>query len=125
LDCLTGYLSIVELLINTQRSGIWNIGPRFTDYKPVNEIVNHFTSNWPNKIKKSLQPTHYHETNFLTLDSSKIMKESGWRNFLDFEKSLLWTSNWYNKTMNLGISPLDATMEDISLYNQLINFDNC
>lgn len=124
LDCLTGYLSIVDLMIKTQRSGIWNIGPRLTDYKPVNEIVNYFISNWPNKLSKSLQPTKYQETNFLTLDSSKIMKESGWRNVLDFEKSLLWTSNWYNKTINLGIAPLDASMEDISLYTQLFDVDN-
>ena len=97
LDCLNGYLKLIDEQIVNQIYGEWNFGPDISDKFSVSDLAIEFGnaigldgSKW--ELDKSLNP---HESNYLLLDSSKARGALDWRDKLPFNAAVKWTADWY------------------------------
>jgi CDP-glucose 4,6-dehydratase len=113
LDCLNGYLTLVDALIDGKGEGVWNFGPSENQIKTVADVSELSSDIWDMKIKweedTSSQP---HEAGLLLLNSEKARIELGWYDKLAFEDSVRWTMNWYKKVHN-GKDSLQESLENI------------
>jgi CDP-glucose 4,6-dehydratase len=113
LDCLNGYLMLVDAVIQDKAAGAWNFGPDENQSKTVADVANiaggvwGVEKNWENDLGN-----HPHEASMLTLNSDKARAELGWSDRLSFEESVKWTINWY-KNVNAGVDPLEETLKNI------------
>ena len=105
LDCLNGYMKLVDYMISDGISGEWNFGPDLTEKYEVLDLVKAFAKVWGVQesdsawtIEETEQP---HEAGYLLLDSSKSRNVLGWSDKLSFQQNVDWTSNWYQ---SVGIS---------------------
>jgi CDP-glucose 4,6-dehydratase len=113
LDCLNGYLMLVDELIKNNTDGAWNFGPEDNQAKTVADVANIAGAVWG--VKKSWESDprdHPHEASMLMLNSNKARTELGWSDKLMFEQSVEWTINWY-KNVNAGSDPLEETLKNI------------
>ena len=97
LDCLNGYLILVDSMIKNSTAGEWNFGPNHLEKHSVSDVIEKFatfsqvsSSAW--LLDEGENPK---ESNFLLLDSSKARTELGWQDFLTFESAVEWTALWY------------------------------
>jgi CDP-glucose 4,6-dehydratase len=97
LDCLNGYLILVDSMIENATNGEWNFGPNHLERHSVSDVIKKFaavsrvsTSAWD--LDEAENPK---ESEFLLLDSSKARRELGWQDFLTFESAVEWTALWY------------------------------
>jgi CDP-glucose 4,6-dehydratase len=113
LDCLNGYLVLVDAVIQNNECGEWNFGPSENQSKTVADVANiagaiwGVEKNWENDARQ-----HPHEAPLLILNSNKARAELGWADKLSFEQSVEWTINWY-KNVNAGNDPLEETLKNI------------
>jgi CDP-glucose 4,6-dehydratase len=113
LDCLNGYLILVDALISGNGQGAWNFGPDEKQTKTVYEVSNLAEKIWGVEQRWEQDSTdHPHEAILLSLNSDKARNELGWQNKLNFEESIGWTINWY-KNVSDGANPLDETLKNI------------
>lgn len=113
LDCLNGYLVLIEaLLVKTQSGGEWNFGPSLDETHTVNQVVNLFESAWGKKRDYFEVEAHVQnpESGLLLLDSSKAVSKLGWKEILSFEECIEWAADWY---LNSTDSTLDKTKKQI------------
>jgi len=116
LDCLSGYLRIVESLLSGPISGAtWNIGPEPRSYTTVSEIVALGERFWGKELNPRSTSSEFVETNFLTLDSSQASKVLGWRGLWDIELTMKKTIDWY-KHYSEGGDPKTLCKKDIYEY---------
>jgi CDP-glucose 4,6-dehydratase len=115
LDCLNGYLKLVDSMISNGVSGEWNFGPDLSDKHEVLDLVKVFAKAWGIQeidsawtLEESKQP---HESGYLLLDSSKAQKSLGWSDELSFSDSIDWTANWFKATQTNN--PLQVTVSQI------------
>ena len=114
LDCLNGYLMLVQHLIETGEGGEWNFGPNLNEKISVGELVSTFTDKW------GVSGSHWnlenqaqlHESGYLLLDSEKARNSLGWADKLNFASSVEWTVDWYKENLSL----LDITREQIEMF---------
>lgn len=120
LDCLNGYLLVVDSLLSGQSSSIWNIGPDYEYMRTVADVTKLAGQVWGNaagwELDSSVQP---HEDNFLLLNSDKARINLGWKEKLSFEESVEWTINWYKNVRN-GADLFLETTKNIDKFD-LIN----
>ena len=113
LDCLNGYLMLVDALIEKNTDGAWNFGPDEKQLKTVADVANiagtiwGAEKNWENDLGN-----YPHEASLLVLNSNKARTELGWSDKLSFEESVTWTINWY-KNVHEGKNPLEETLRNI------------
>ena len=113
LDCLNGYLMLVDAVMQKKSVGAWNFGPDENQSKTVADVSNiagtvwGVEKNWENDLGN-----HPHEASILRLNSNKARAELGWSDKLNFEESIKWTINWY-KNVNAGSDPLEETLKNI------------
>jgi len=113
LDCLNGYLMLVDAVIQNKADGAWNFGPDENQSKTVADVANiagaawGVEKNWENDLGN-----HPHEASMLKLNSNKARDELGWSDRLSFEESVKWTINWY-RNVNAGSDPLEETLKNI------------
>jgi CDP-glucose 4,6-dehydratase len=113
LDCLNGYLILVDELIQNNVDGAWNFGPDENQSKTVADVANIAGAVWgAEKSWESDLGNHLHEASVLMLNSDKARAELGWSDKLTFEESVQWTTNWY-KNVNSGSDPLEETLKSI------------
>jgi len=113
LDCLNGYLMLVDALIQNKVDGAWNFGPDENQSKTVADVANVAGAVWGvEKSWESDRGNHPHEASVLMLNSDKARAELGWSDKLTFEESVQWTTNWY-KNVNSGSDPLEETLKSI------------
>jgi CDP-glucose 4,6-dehydratase len=113
LDCLNGYLMLVDALIQNNADGAWNFGPDENQSKTVADVANVSGTVWG--AEKSWERDlgdHPYEAPMLMLNSSKARTGLGWSEKLTFEESVQWTTNWY-KNVNSGSDPLEETLKNI------------
>lgn len=118
LDCLNGYLVLVEALTDGMASGEWNFGPAIGENKSVADVADIAGAMWGVKTNweissDSLQKEK--ESRVLILDSTKARQNLGWSEKLSFEESVEWTVRWY-KNVSEGSSPLQETLADIKRF---------
>ena len=113
LDCLNGYLVLVDALVKGNGKGAWNFGPSESQAKTVADVSNMAGTIWgAQKNWEQDSISHPHEADLLLLNSDKARSELGWRDKLNFVESVEWTVNWY-KSVHNGNKPLDETLKNI------------
>jgi CDP-glucose 4,6-dehydratase len=113
LDCLNGYLMLVDALIQRNADGAWNFGPDENQLKTVADVANIAGAIWgAEKSWESDLGDHPHEASMLMLNSNKARSELGWSDKLNFEESIEWTIKWYKNVYNGG-EPYAEMMENI------------
>jgi len=113
LDCLNGYLMLVDRVIQGDVNGAWNFGPVESNPKTVADVANIASTVWG--VKKGWEidlANHPHEAPALTLNSNKARRELNWSDKLSFEESIKWTTSWY-RNVNDGNDPLEETLKNI------------
>ena len=113
LDCLNGYLTLVDAIIENKAGGAWNFGPDENQSKTVADVANIVAKVWG--VEKSWENdsgNHPHEASMLILNSNKARTILGWSDKLSFEESVEWTTKWY-KNVNSGKDPLEETIKNI------------
>ncbi len=99
LDCLNGYLRLVDNLAQNQESGVWNFGPDKDICRSVEELSNLVISLVnPSKRWELSTASSAHEEDFLLVDSSKAREQLNWKEKYSFESSVFRTVNWYKKS---------------------------
>lgn len=112
LDCINGYLLLIENMLKNKVGGEWNFGPELEDKYTVGDLTSKVAtlygvtgSFWKNE--KISQP---HEAGYLLLDSQKSRSELNWSDRLNFEMSVAWSVDWYK---NQDLSPELRTRKQI------------
>ena len=86
LDCLSGYLLLIEKLSIGEGEGAWNFAP--TESFSVQELVNIVQSfSWLN-ISFASAENHISETQILRIDSTKSKQALGWKPHYSFRDAL-------------------------------------
>ena len=113
LDCLNGYLLLLDSVLNGKANGAWNFGPIESQSRTVADVANIAGSLWGVKENWIIdEGIHPHEADLLVLNSEKARTELGWADKLTFEENVEWTINWY-KNVHSGSSPLQETLRNI------------
>ena len=116
LDCLNGYLRLVDAIIENKVGGAWNFGPDGNQSNTVADVANIAGAVWgPQKSWESDLGNHPHEAALLMLNSDKARTELGWCDKLSFEESVKWTIDWYKNVHN-GNDPLEETLKNIKSF---------
>ncbi|BBY20982.1 CDP-glucose 4,6-dehydratase [Mycobacterium stomatepiae] len=119
LDCLNGYLTLVDALLAGSGLGEWNFGPGRDSFVEVGRVATLAAEMWGGGahwvLVDGAQP---HEANLLALDASKAHRELGWRNRLGFHEALAWTVDW-ERRVRQGADVMVATQEQIAGFESL------
>jgi CDP-glucose 4,6-dehydratase len=104
LDCLNGYLTLIDKQITTGTTGEWNFSPDLDEKNNVGQLVTSFTNYWGITgpkwiIEPSVQPQ---EASYLLLNSGKAQYNLGWKNKLSFLETVRWTYDWYKADFKLN-----------------------
>jgi len=104
LDCLSGYLGLVDALLRGECSGeAFNFGPDTGSFIPVGAVATAVASLWGTGSLVELdEGPHVHEATLLTLDSRKAQLQLGWRNRIAFDDALAWTVAWEKQVLAGG-----------------------
>lgn len=120
LDCLNGYLALVDALLSGDGKGEWNFGPGPQGFVTVAEMADLALEHWgnaPTWVDVSDQ-SQLHEAELLALDATKAETVLGWNNKLSVETSVEWTVEWY-KRFAAGDSARELTLNQIELFEAL------
>jgi CDP-glucose 4,6-dehydratase len=113
LDCLNGYLILVDAIIDGKGVGAWNFGPLDTQIRTVADVCVLACNAWGIKENWKIDATEFpQEASLLLLNSTRARTELGWKDKLNFEESVNWTMNWYKNVHN-GKDPLEETLRNI------------
>ena len=116
LDCLNGYLLLIDALLNGTGSGAWNFGPTADSVRTVRDVADRAATQWGDEASwKFDRSVHPDEEAILVLDSSRARRELGWSDELDFSESIDWTIEWA-KQVQMGASPREVTSKQISTF---------
>jgi CDP-glucose 4,6-dehydratase len=108
LDCLNGYLELLESQIERGTQGEWNFGPKESDVLNVSELVKRFCSQLGTELTiKTGEKTH-HEEALLLLDSNLTRQELNWTEKLDLQSAIEWTADWYRHLDKVKITLLQV-----------------
>jgi CDP-glucose 4,6-dehydratase len=121
LDCLNGYLKLVDSLLEGNKGKAFNFGPPTDSVMTVEEVVNQIILNWGNpdaKIKVENSSPGLIESECLLLDSTLSREKLGWTDLLSFEESMAWTTEWYLRRSQ-DESASDLLNEQIKRFNTL------
>ncbi len=119
LDCLNGYLLLVEALLQGGGTGAWNFGPDPSGFRTVAEAADLAAAAWGSDADWTAEPgQHPHEAALLTLDATRARTELHWQDRLDFERAIGWTVAWA-KEVSMGRSARDACLAQIAAFEAL------
>ena len=121
LEPLSGYLLLAQKMYKNQNKYAegWNFGPRNTDFKPVDWILNNMIDKWPNSRWNLDTRPNPHEESFLQLDISKAETKLGWSPVWNLsytlEKIIDWHQAWLKKEdmQDVCLSDIEAYMIDM------------
>ena len=116
LDCLDGYLALVDRLLTGQAAGAWNFGPSNDSWCSVAELVDIADRAWGadsgwTRVEGN-QPT---EAGLLALDSTKAHEQLAWSCRLDLESAVAATVDWHKRVLD-GELPADVTRGQVTQY---------
>lgn len=124
LDCLTGYLTVMDALVEGSGRGEWNFGPGRQGFVRVDAVADLAADAW-NRLSgtggaswETTDGTHPHEAAVLALDASKAESELRWRNKLPVSAAVDWTVDWTVR-VNAGHDPRAVALEQISAFAAL------
>lgn len=118
LDCVNGYLSLVDKMLSNEEQGEWNFGPGTESFVSVGEVAAAAAEYWGENASVEVDGgTHLHEANLLALNSDKAESLLGWRNKLLYPESLGWTVSWAKNYEATGDARF-VTMQQIDLFEK-------
>ncbi len=114
LEPLSGYLTLAEALFNKGRvyAEPWNFGPAKENCQSVKWILNYLSNCLPEAKWAYDKAEHPHETQMLTLDSSKANSVLGWKSIWNLNKTLDETIAW-ESAFNKGSNMIDFSLNQI------------
>jgi len=118
LEPISGYLILGMQLAEGKKifSDAWNFGPDKSSWLTVGDITKRILI-LLGKGTLSVSPDDSkHETDFLTLDTTKVNRDLGWRSKWDSERTLKETVRWYTIVNDDEESAERITKEQISDY---------
>jgi CDP-glucose 4,6-dehydratase len=120
LDCLNGYLELVDALLRGEAAGeAFNFGPGAESFVQVGAVAAAVASLWGEGASVSVDDgDHAHEATLLALDSRKAELRLGWRSRLGFEEALRWTVAW-EKRVRADEDPRAVTLAQIREFTSL------
>jgi CDP-glucose 4,6-dehydratase len=100
LDCLNGYVTLADALLEGRGTGEWNFGPGPESFVSVGDVATLVAETWgAGSTWEHLKGDHLYEANLLALDATKAERELGWSNRLNFRRSVQWTVEWYKEVL--------------------------
>jgi CDP-glucose 4,6-dehydratase len=119
LDCLNGYLTLVDKMLNNKMAGEWNFGPDERSFKDVKTVADYLKNRWGHDASWITdEKENPHEAELLALDATKAETQLNWHNKLSFEETLDWTLDWH-KAVTAGANPLEQTQDQINKFREL------
>ena len=119
LDCLNGYILLIENMLEKQEGGIWNFGPTDENFIEVSKLFEIFLTHYGKncKIEENLNSDVqiHKESLVLKIDSSKARKLLGWNDELNLNSAVKLTAHWY-KSFYSGANALNITQDQIKAY---------
>lgn len=115
LEPISGYLMLAEKLYlhGDKFADAWNFGPFDEDVVTVENVLNYFVKNWPDKVEWEVDSNEQpHEAQLLKLDISKAVTKLNWRPMWSLETTFKSIINWY-KAYSEGIDMEDITLQQI------------
>jgi len=122
LEPLSGYLQLgAELWKRPEQihGNSYNFGPDSTVNQPVSKLIEELAQYWPNArwLFDLPQSKREHEANLLKLCCDKSLAEFGWFPALDFETTVQFTGEWYQKYYGTDkVSMIEILDDQISQY---------
>lgn len=120
LEPLSGYLLLAEKLYTDGQAWAegWNFGPRDSDAKPVQWIVERMAQQWGSEATWRLdQGAHPHEAHYLKLDISKAGSRLGWQPRWNLEQALERITTWHRAWLS-GQDMRQLCLAQITEFNQ-------
>lgn len=121
LEPLSGYLVLCQKLYTEgeKYAGAWNFGPRESDAKPVEWIVNRLLERWPYEHAgyRIVKQDNLHEANILKLDCSKAYNILGWSPKWSLEETAEFIIHWVKGYAN-GENVRELCLEQIKDYEK-------
>ena len=116
LDCLDGYLALVNALLDGRGGGEWNFGPGHDSFVEVGNVATLAAELWGDGShwEHDARPNP-HEAGLLALDATKAEHELGWRNRLAFRDAVAWTIEW-ELAVRAGAAPAEVMRAQIAAY---------
>jgi CDP-glucose 4,6-dehydratase len=119
LDCLNGYLILVDEMLNNKVVGEWNFGPDERSFKDVKTVADYLKNRWGQGAAWITdEKENPHEAELLALDATKAETQLNWHNKLSFEETLDWTLDWH-KAVTAGANPLEQTQAQINKFREM------
>jgi CDP-glucose 4,6-dehydratase len=116
LDCLNGYLQMIEYMSKSKSQLILNFGPDQESKASVLEVFNLATYYWGTKANLEVQSDSImKETDVLLLDSSRAMSILNWRNKLGLSEAVKWTVDWQKDVVSDG-DAISATERQVNKF---------
>lgn len=117
LDCLNGYLTLVDSLLDGHHVGTaFNFGPGTGSFVEVGEVAQRVADMWGEDSRIHVGPAStMHEAGLLSLDSRKAELELGWHDILSFDEALAWTVSWARSTSS-GASAREQSMAQVEAF---------
>jgi CDP-glucose 4,6-dehydratase len=123
LDCLNGYLTLVDALLAGCGRGEWNFGPGRDSFIEGGQVATLVAELWGGGARWELDhEKHPHEANLLALDTSQAQRELGWRNQLGSHNGVIWAVDWEQR-VQAGADPMTVTQEQIATFLSLLEQD--
>lgn len=119
LDCLSGYLVLIEALLDGGGTGAWNFGPAAVDIVRVADVVSKAASCWGmTSVSYDVESSSEPEAKLLTLSAEKALRELHWAGALTWQEAVEWTIDW-QKGLLLGTSARQLCIGQIDMLEAL------
>jgi CDP-glucose 4,6-dehydratase len=113
LDCLHGYVLLIEQMLNAGTEGEWNFGPSSESVFTVADVADATVRAWGDGAAWKMDDTdHPAEAVTLALDASKARSALGWRDRLTAEEAIAWTVSW-ERDVRAGRDPREIALRQI------------
>jgi CDP-glucose 4,6-dehydratase len=122
LEPLSGYLSAGQVLHDHSKLNgeSYNFGPNSDQNHTVLEVLEKLSLTWDFKIMHEKfiynKKSSFHEAGLLKLNCDKALHELNWVPALDFEETIQFTAEWYNRFYQKNQSMVDFTSNQINDY---------
>lgn len=123
LDCLNGYLNLVDYMLDSSQSDDFNFAPDPESFRSVENLISILEVFHESKILFDVEKPVYKETGILTLKADKAKKILNYKNTLNFENTIKLTYDWY-RDFYLNEDMKKKTESQVAYFLNSINFKN-
>jgi CDP-glucose 4,6-dehydratase len=104
LDCLGGYLTLVDALLAGDGQGAWNFGPSAGELVTVEGVAAMVAAAFGVAPAFEVVPDQPPEAGLLVLDSTRARTALGWRSRLTLAEAVEWSVGWGRATDPRSVS---------------------